>query len=363
MNKKLLIVGALVLLSFQLSFGEALKFYRAADNMSVYQQTALKREIDVLSLQSIMAQQSDIKAGLRLINDYQLGQGIVEEFQTELALTTLLDKAKLANRIKQAGYKVEQNATLLAARQLYLAVLKAKLDTELAQLEYDNAQDIQAAEQIKRQHGIITELDYLRVVNQAAAAGNSLKLAQIEYDKTYGKLVNLLHGDVLIEVEQPRLSALPPVDYYLAQIDNRLEIQQPQLQTEIIDLDLPLYSKRFLVVRDIRRDREALLLDRERQQLLLDEARHQIKKEVQAAYLSVEQMINEVASLTTKLADLRTRLDQMELLYRQGVVSQQKLNQFKITVKQLENGYYLKACALNTQRLALQMATSVGPAY
>ncbi len=363
MKRKLMLLVLVVLVISQLSFAEPLKFYAAVEGLAIYQENDLKKEVDFLTLQSIIGQRSDLLAMRQLLSKYKLGEGIVEEFDNNVAIGAMVDKTRLANRIKQMGYDVEQNATFLAARQLYLATLQAKLDAELAQQSYDNALAAQQADEIKRQSGIITENGYLQSVAQCQQAANDLALANINYDRLYGKLANLLHNDVIVEVEQPRLSELPPIEYYYGLIDNRLEVQQPKLQIEIIDLDLPFYTERFLAVPELKRDYDALIVDKKGYQLDLEQARYQLKKEIQTAYIDIEQAIVEIETLELKLSDVKARLVQMEALYQQGTVSKQQLDDFKVNVKQLENGYYLKSCALNNQRIALQMAVSVGPAY
>ncbi len=363
MKRKLMLLLAVLLIVSQFSFAEPLKFYAAADGLDVYQVTELKSEVDFLSLQATIAQRDDLMTMRRLVNKYDSGLGLVEGFRTDLAIETMVDKNKLANRIKKIGYNVEQNATFFAARQLYLATLKAKLDAELAQLKYDNALSKKQADEIKWQNGTITENDYLKSSQLSQQAANDLASANINYDTVYGKLTQLMHNDVVVEAEQPRLSALAPLDYYYGQVDNRFEIRQAELQIEIIDLDLPLYTERYLAVPELKREYDALLIDKEGYQLDIEQARYKVKKEVQAAYIDIEQAIVEVEALSLKLSDIRARLAQMETLYQQGVISQQQLADFRINVKQLENGYYLKSCLLNNKRIALQMAVSAGPAY
>ncbi len=363
MKKKFLLIILVLTFSCQFIVADSLPFYQAVDGLRVYQVNRLKREIDGLALNSAVAQQSDLKAARKLIKKYNLGQGIEEELEFNIAIANLVDKMRLANRIKDMGYAVEQNATFLAARRLYLATLKAKLDCELAQLQYDNRQAQLTGDVVKRDNGMISEIDFALSQSETEQAANDLALAKIEYDRLYGKLKQLLGNDVSIAVEQPRLSELASEDYYYSTIDNRFEIARAQIQIDIVDLDLPFYSDKYLVVRNIRTKYGALLREKNSYQLEIERQQFLIKKEIQQAMLDVKQSISEIENLQIQLADLRSRLNQMETLYAQGLISRQMRDDFKVNLKRMENGYYLKCCQLNNQRIALGMAVSVGPAY
>ncbi len=363
MKRQLLLIIIVLTIVAQISFGDAAKFYLAVEGLNVNDVNKLKRELDQMELQSIIMQRGDLKATKKLIKKYKLGQGIEEELQFNIAIANMVEKTKLANRIKELGYQVEENATFLAARKLYLGTLKAKLDLELAQLILDNQLEIFDAEKVKLQNGTISETDYLKSTKQFEQATNDLELAKIEYGKMYDKLRNLLNNDVEIVSEPPRLSTLAPLVYYEQLIDYRFEIQRPKLQNEIIDLDLPFYTKRFFAVPALKRQYEEMLVDQKSYQLDIEQKRYEIKKEIQLARLEIQQATVEVKALATKLADLKARFVQLQALYDKGVISKQKLNDLKVNIKQLENGYYLKACLLNNKRIALGMAVSVGPAY
>ncbi len=363
MKKQLLLILMIVALVTQGVFADATKFYLAVEGLNVKATNKLKREIDQLELQTFVVQKSDLKSVKKLIKKYRLGQGIQEELEMEMAIVNLVEKARLGNRIKEIGYQVEENATFLAARKLYLGTLKTKLDLELAQLIYDNQLAAFNADKVKWQNGTISETDYLKATKQFDKVTNDLELAKIDYNKMYGKLRTLLNGDVEVNSEPARLSPLAPLSYYNGLIDHRFEVQLPKLKAEIIDLDLPFYTKRFLAVPAIKRQYDEMVVDRESYQLDIKQKRYEIKKEIQQARLEIQQAALKVEILATKLTDLRARLTQLEALYDKGIISKQKLNDFKVTVKQLENGYYLKSCDLNNKRIALGMAISAGPAY
>ncbi len=363
MKRKLLLTIIILIFTLQGAFADATKFYLAVEGLDVYSVNKLKREVDQLELQTFVAQKSNLKSAKKLIKKYRLGQGIQEELETEMAIANMVEKAKLGNRIKDIGYQVEENATFLAARKLYLGALKAKLDLELAQLVYDNQLEVFNADKVKWQNGTISETDYLKATKQFDKVNNDLELAKIDYNKMYGKLRTLLNGDVELVSEPARLNPLAPLSYYNDLIDHRFEIQRPKLQAQIIDLDLPFYTKRFLAVPAIKRQYEEMVVDKKSYQLDIEQKRYEIRKEIQQARLEIQQATLEVKTLATKLTDLRARLTQLEVLYDKGAISKQKLNDFKVTVKQLENGYYLKSCDLNNKRIALGMAISAGPAY
>ncbi len=353
----------IIALATQVTFADATKFYLAVEGLNVKTTNKLKREVDRMEVQSFITQKNDLEAAEKLIRKYNIGQSIEEELQFDIAIGTMVEKAKLGNRIKDIGYQVEENATFLAARKLYLGTLKAKLDLELAQLIYDNQLVVFNGDKVKWQSGTISETDYLKATKQFDQVANNLALAKIDYDEMYGKLSNLLNSDVEIVNEQPRLSKLAPLSYYQKSIDYRFEIERPRLQAKIIELELPYYSKRFLAVPAIKRKYKEMLVDNEGYQLDIEQKRYQIKKEIQQARLEIQQDMLQIQSLQTKLTDVQARLMQLQDLYDKGVISQQTLNDFKITVKKLENGYYLKSCALNNKRIALGMAVSAGPAY
>ncbi len=363
MKKQLLLMLVFLTLATQVAFADAVPFYKAVDGVNVKAVNKLKREVDRMELQSYIKQKNDLKALKKAIRKYKLGQNLESDLEMEIAIVNIVDKARRANRIKEIGYLVEENATFLGARQLYLGALKAKLDLELVQLIYDNQLAVFEGEKTKLSNGTISETDFLTANNHFSQVVNELSIAKINYDEMYGKLRNFLNNDVEIVVEQPRITPLAPLDYYEKSIDYRFEIEQPRLLTEIIDLDLPFYTKRFLVVPAVKRKYKEMLVDKQGYQLDIERKRYQIKKEIQLALFDIQQDINAINTLSTKLADLRARLTQLQALYDKGVISQQKLADFKVDLKRLENGYYLKSCVINTKRIALGMAASVGPAY
>lgn len=353
-----------VALVSQFVMADPLTFGQAALKLDVYETSKLKRDIDNLALQNAVTIQNDVQSSIDLMNDYNIRQSKPEALELKIIANTTLDKTRLGNQIKDMGYLIEENATFLGFRKLYLGAFSAQKTLELEQLKYANQQHIYSAEQVKHDKGMITSLQLKQSEQALIKAENAVKLAQIDFDGIYAKLNNMAHGEVILSAETAKVDAMQPIDYYLNFIDNRFEIKSLVIKNQIKALELPYYEEEYNFTNaQIVEDYDAIKDDIKLNELNIEQQRYAIKKELQQAYIDIEQATNQLSTLKQKLTDIHARYQQMQVLLDKGYISQAELNAFKVNIKQLDNAYQLASISFNTKRLAFTYATSVGPVY
>ncbi len=355
---------AALLLSAQPLIADALPFNLAVDNMDIYAENALQRQIDSAALQEAVDIENSLKQSRGLMKRYDIKQTNDYQLKFDIIQNTTLEKTKIGNQLKEYGYRIAENANFLAARKLYLGALSAKLDCELEQLKFDHRQRRFERDKARYQTGNISELDYLLAEQRFLLSEQALQNARVEYDKMYQKLTVHLNGEVEVVAESPRVTPLQDVDYYVALANNRFDVRSPQLQIAMIDLDLPYYDHpKYLNRSDILEDYEALLRDRREYAFTEEQNKYNIEKEIENAYIDIAQTLLDLETLDEKRADVKSRWQQLQDFYVQGMIAEQKLDEISEAYKQIDNAYQLTAVSLNNKRMALAMATSVGPAY
>ncbi len=353
-----------LLLSLQMVGAEALPFYLAVDQMDVYAENALSRQIDSAALQEAVTSQNDLKQLRGVMKRYNIKQSNNYQLKFDILQNTTLEKTEIGNQLKNYGYRIAENANFLGARKLYLGALSAKLDCELQQLKFDHHKRRFAQDEVRYQSGTISELDFLLAQQKFLLQQQALAAAELEREKMYEKLKAMLNCDVEVLPEQPRLTPLLDLQHYVALTKHRFDLIGPRLKIKMIDLELPYYDEpKYLRRSDILEDYEALSRDRRQFALELDQSGYAVKKEIENAYIDVKQTMLDLDTLDKKRTDVRLRWQQLQELYNQGMIAEDKLDEISEAYKKLDNGYQLMVVGLNNKRIALAMATSVGPAY
>ncbi len=351
-------------LSLQMVGAEALSFYLAVEKMDVYAENALMRQIDSAAVQEAVAIQNDLKQSRGVMKRYNIKQSNDYQLKFDILQNTTLEKTEIGNQLKNYGYRVAENANFLGARKLYLGALSAKLNCELEQLKFEHHKRRFAQDEVRYQSGTISELDYLLAQQIFLLQEQALAKAEVERDKMYEKLKTMLNCDVEVLPEQPRTTPLLDLEHYMAATKYRFDVVGPQLKIKMVDLELPYYDEpKYLRRDDILEDYEALLRDRRQFVLELDQNGFAVKKEIEDAYIDIKQTMLDLETLAKKRTDVKLRWQQLQALYDQGMIAEDKLDEISEAYKEIDNGYQLTVVSLNNKRIALAMATSVGPAY
>ncbi len=363
MKKRVLTIIMSIIIC-NIAFATGIPLGKAINNLPIMQENDLQIAIDNMDIQNASSARVGAENYAKILRNYHIEQTKKEEVELNIAKAVTVDKMRLANKIKAKQYLLTENISMLAFRQLYMAVLAAEGDVELKRMLYAEAKTDYLLAEKQLQAGDITKNEFELKKIALGKADRENTLANTDFQE-YKEKLNIMAGAIVeIAPETARMAELQPLGYYKAGAKNRITVQVPLIQNQIIDLELPFYRDKYALnskaVEDaawnLRRDYKLNALTAEAAELAAE-------KNIEMAYFDVVALMLQVQNLAADFSSLKQRVVQMENLYQEGQLSEKRLMQTKIQLKKLENAYKLSSFNLNTKRQALIMATSVGPDY
>jgi len=307
-----------------------------------------------------------------------MGQGYFIEYDSSVKLYMTLRKELYPEQMKYSwetakdNREMTRNSMIISLRGLYLGLYTSSNDLKLKQKEYELAQAIHKQNTIKSEKGMITDVeleesqyDLLTAKTAVKTAERNLENALCSFNAFIGEDFDKRY-DKIIYNEKYDTSRLKNLDYYSSKaLVKRMEVVSLKKQIKLMELNKDIIERipYCLNSSDIKKNYDELTEDIEYEKIKLKQAQIEVERNINEAYLDVEEAEKNLISLG-KILDLqKSNLIKLKKQYEKGLVSKVSVDQAQLTFEELENNYNAALYDYNTKIMKLEYAAGIGPAY
>jgi len=267
---------------------------------------------------------------------------------------------------------VTEKSLSLGLRDIYLGLMKADKDCDIAQKKYQLAKNKHEINQLKFNQGLITGLDLEESEYELLKAEASMDEARRNRENMVRTFNSMMGVDISIDYdtiqfdEFKRNLVLKPLDYYIEKaLAERNEIKSIEEELRIKELKKEIFekSKLFNKSYSLMEQFEDLELEIEALKVKLEKARYDVENEIKKAYIEVMSDLNTIESTTETIKLQKRNLDKMKIQYERGFITKTILDEMEIGIEELENAKELVIYGFNTKIMKLEEAAGIGPAY
>jgi len=324
----------------------------------------VKIEKAKLNLESARSAEISIESTRETFKKYGIDLEPEEALEFDLIQYTTYKRADLGVQLTAMGSQITKNAVELGMRELYLGTYSAKLSLAVQEQKLLIANKKLALEVQKQKKGVSTAL----AVKDLA---QGVKLAKLERDKVQLQLTRLsrqlqqMAGQgVLLEAQKYAPDTLQIKDYYLAQMDNRMEVKSLKLQNDMDTLVLPYYEKdKRLTIQKNKTTYDQTVARIGQRNLQIKVAKLKLDQELERAIQDISGTVRQEVSLKAQLKLLENQMANVKTMVSKGLVPALQLEEMSVGQMELKNAIQLVQMQYNLKRIKLNYATSVGPAY
>lgn len=297
------------------------------------------------------------------VKEYGLHVTFDDRLKHEIIQETSSKKARLGKEIAGASHLLELNAKKSNYKKLELGAFKASLDIQLSQKKVEYAKDVFDAKNKMHELGKITDEELQIAENEYKKAMHELDANQIEWEHLKSLLDYYLDAKVLIKEESLNTTKLEPLEYYLAQVENRFELYMRKKQNEMDELEIAIYEEKFDALSPVHKDKLTLLKRGvQKRSAEIEIQKNLIGDEIQDAYHKLINKMRTIESFSQKVKNLAKRGEHMKKLYDLGKIALHDYKSFKLKELEAQNAYKIMIMDYNNSYRDFMYGISVGPA-
>lgn len=338
-------------------------FEEAFLNSKAVQKYKMQLRTDDFKIIEAKMGENSISSYYGLVKEYGLTVTFDDRLKHEIIQETSTKKARLGKDIAGASHLLELNTRKSNYRKIELGAFKAQLDMQLSQKKAEYAKEVYEARQKMLKLGKITDEDLQMAKNEYDRAMHSMDAYKIEFDHLKSLLDYYLDADVQIKEESLNVTKLEPLEYYLAQVENRFELYMRKKQNEMDALEIEIYEDKFNALSPVHKDRLTLLKRGvEKRAAEIEIQKNLISDEIQRGYHALADKKRSLDSFSQKVKNLEQRSENMKKLYDFGKISLHDYKSFKLKELEAQNGYKIMIMDYNNSYRDFMYGISVGPA-
>lgn len=297
--------------------------------------------------------------------------------EVELIKQIELTPLKVNNSWKSIDANIEntKNNLTLSLRDLFIGLYSVINDTDLAnerikiaEQEFNQAQInfskglIDQSELLEYEYNLIkTEIDYDTAErNKENISRNINSLIYMPLNQIYEDLS--IVEDIRLYEEKYQDEELVQANEFVAEaVQNRLEVKTIEQEIALKEKELELIQSIFLYLLfdEGKKDYEDVVRELESLELQLKQTRSNIEKEINVAIVDLKIEKQNIESLKREIDLEKRKLEQFSLLYTQGKIVRNDVDNLALNLKELENSLETTMYQYVTKRMKLNFASGI----
>jgi len=267
---------------------------------------------------------------------------------------------------------ITEKSLSLGLRDLYLGLMKADKDYDIAQKKLQLAKNKHGINQLKFNQGLLTKQDLEQSEYELLKAEANVDEAKRNRENMVRSLNSMLGVDISTEYDTVKFDefkrdvSLKPLEYYIEKaLTERYEIKSIEEELRLKELKKGIIEKSKLFKKnyDIMEQYGDLELEIETLNVKLEKSKYDIENEIKKAYIEIQNDLTTIESTTETIKMQKRTLDKLKTQYERGFITKDILDEMEIGIEELENTKEIVIYSYNTKIMKLEEAAGLGPAY